>query len=95
MYERRYYIYILTNHSGTLYVGVTKDVLTRKEQHQNKLNKGFTEKYNVHKLIYYEVYQYIEEAILREKQLKNWNISKKLMLIRKVNPTFKEVEVTD
>ncbi|HSW89146.1 MAG TPA: GIY-YIG nuclease family protein [Candidatus Saccharimonadales bacterium] len=93
--EKRYYVYILTNNSGTLYIGVTRNLDARNTQHKDKVNKGFTEKYNISKLIYYEVYQYIGDAIMREKQLKNWNRTKKLNLIRKINPTFKEIEIVD
>jgi putative endonuclease len=78
-----------------LYIGVTRDVVARQQQHKDKINEGFTATYNIHKLIYYEIYQYIEEAITREKQLKNWNRNKKLALIRKKNPKFEELEVID
>jgi putative endonuclease len=88
----RFYVYILTNKSGTLYVGISKDVEVRQWQHGNKTNKdSFTAKYNINKLIYYEEYQFVEEAILREKQLKNWNRKKKLNLIKNMNPTFEDL----
>ena len=65
-------------------------------EHKNKEDKkSFTAKYNINKLIYYEVYQYIEHAILREKQLKGWSRSKKLALIRKMNPTFEDLLQTN
>src|SRR5436189_159887 len=95
MREYRFYVYILTNKSGTLYTGMTKDVEIRQWQHENKINNGFTAKYNIDKLIYYEEYQYVEEAILREKQIKNWNRKKKLALIRKMNPTFEDLLQTN
>lgn len=83
-----YYVYIMTNRSGTLYIGVTNNLLRRVLEHKQKLIKGFTEKYNINKLIYYEHYQYILNAISREKQLKHWNRKKKLWLINKYNPRW-------
>src|SRR5258708_6800643 len=85
----RFFVYIITNRSGTLYAGITKDAEIRVWQHENKINiNSFTAKYNINKLIYYEEYQYIEEAILREKQIKNWSRKKKLALVRTLNPKF-------
>jgi putative endonuclease len=82
-----YYIYILTNENNTvLYTGVTNDLVRRCNEHKNKLNKGFTEKYNVDKLIYYEVFDEIEFAIRREKQIKGYSRMKKDLLIDKLNP---------
>ena len=73
-----YYIYILTNNNNTvLYTGVTNDLVRRIHEHKNKLIKGFTEKYNVDKLVYYEVFDYIELAIRREKQIKGYSRVKK------------------
>ena len=81
-----YYIYILTNKNNTvLYTGVTNDLVRRCYEHKNKLVKGFTEKYNVDKLVYYEVFDYIDFAIKREKQIKGYSREKKDMLIDKVN----------
>lgn len=89
MKKYKFYIYILTNKSGTLYTGVSKNADARQGQHENKINRNsFTAKYNIHKLIYYEEHQYIENAILREKQIKNWNRKKKLDLIKTINPKF-------
>jgi len=82
-----YYIYILTNKNNTvLYTGVTNDLVRRCHEHKKKLVKGFTEKYNVDKLIYYEVFDYIDMAIQREKQIKGYSRVKKDALIEKVNP---------
>lgn len=89
--EKQYYIYILRNKSGNFYIGITNDLIRRLWEHKNKLVKGFTEKYNVDKLIYYEVYNDPENAISREKQLKNWNRKKKISLITKFNPRFEEI----
>ncbi len=81
------YIYILSNKTNsTLYIGVTSDLIKRIWQHKQKLTEGFTQKYNVDKLVYYEQYENIQEAILREKQLKGGSRKKKVELIEKVNP---------
>lgn len=89
--DKTYYVYILRNRSGNFYVGVTNNLTKRVWQHKNKVVKGFTEKYNIDKLIYYEGYGDPETAITREKQLKNWNRKKKIMLIVKMNPKFEEI----
>ncbi len=82
-----YYIYILANKSNSvLYTGVTNDLVRRCHEHKTKLIKGFTEKYNVDKLIYYEVFDYIDLAIKREKQIKGYSRKKKDMLVEKFNP---------
>lgn len=92
---KSYYVYVLTNKSGTLYIGITSNLIKRLWEHKNKVVKGFTEKYNINKLIYYEVYQDVYQAVLREKQLKNWNRSKKLSLIRGTNPKFEELIINE
>ena len=87
-----YYIYILTNKSNTvLYTGVTNDLVRRIHEHKNKLIKGFTERYNVDKLVYYEVFDFIELAIKREKQIKGYSRSKKNSLIDQKNPARNEL----
>lgn len=87
-----YYIYILSNTPNTvLYVGVTRDLYKRMYQHQNKLIKGFTTRYNVSKLIYYEEYKNINEALVREKQLKGWKREWKVSLVLTVNPKFRDL----
>ena len=87
-----YYIYILSNkNNNVLYTGVTNDLVRRCYEHKNKLLKGFTEKYNVDKLIYYEIFDHIEMAILREKQIKGYSRKKKDLLIDKVNPEKNEL----
>lgn len=88
---KTYYVYILRNHSGNFYIGVTSNLIKRVWEHKNKFVKGFTEKYNIDKLIYYEIYNDPETAIAREKQLKNWNRKKKILLIIKMNPKFEEI----
>ena len=87
-----YFVYILTNqYNTTFYIGVTNDLLKRVYQHKNKIFEGFTSKYNVNKLIYFEQTESIEEAIFREKQLKKYKRNKKIALITNSNPTYKDL----
>lgn len=82
--KKNYYIYILTNKRKTvLYVGVSDNLVKRVWQHKNKVVKGFTEKYNIDKLVYYEIFENPEEAIKREKQLKGGSRNDKVTLINK------------
>jgi putative endonuclease len=83
------YTYILGSHTGTLYIGVTSDIYTRILQHRNGVFEGFSKTYGCTRLLYYEQFAEIGNAIAREKQLKGWRREKKLNLIRKCNPTFK------
>jgi len=86
------YVYILTNEYNTvLYVGVTSDLIKRIYEHKGKFVEGFTKKYNLSKLVYYEVAGDIESAILREKQLKKWHRQWKINLIKESNPKFEEL----
>ena len=85
---KSYYVYILSSPAGTLYIGFTNDLIRRVYEHKEKLVEGFTEKYDVHRLIYYEEYGDVNEARDRERQLKGWRRKKKLDLIRTVNPKF-------
>ena len=89
--SHQYYIYILRSTSGVFYIGVTNNLVKRVWEHKNKVVKGFTQKYNIDKLIYYEIYNDVETAILREKQLKNWNREKKIRLISKMNSKLEEI----
>lgn len=91
MREYSYYVYIMTNKSNTLYVGVTDNIERRLWEHKNKLVKGFTNKYNINKLIYLEEYNDITEAIYREKQIKGWAREKKMELIKTQNPEFNDL----
>jgi putative endonuclease len=89
MSEKEYYLYILaTKKYGALYTGVTGDLLTRISVHKNDLVEGFTKKYEIHKLVYFEIHTDIHEAILREKQIKKWRREWKINLIEKVNPLW-------
>jgi len=77
--------------NGTLYIGVTNDLIRRVYEHKNKINKGFTSRYDVIKLVYFEEYGYPAEAIYREKQLKKWKRKWKLDLIEKENPKWNDL----
>ncbi|MBI2326412.1 GIY-YIG nuclease family protein [Candidatus Collierbacteria bacterium] len=89
---KRYFIYILASYkNGTLYIGITGDLRTRVSLHQADLIKGFTEKYTVHSLVYFEEYNNPTEAIAREKQLKKWNRKWKIELIEKTNPDWSDL----
>jgi putative endonuclease len=80
-----YYVYIVTNRSHTLYIGVTNDLERRVYEHRTKKIKGFTSRYNINRLVYYETFRHIESAIEREKQLKGWLRIKKIQLIESKN----------
>ena len=87
-----YFVYIITNkHNSTYYIGVTNNLERRIYEHKNKLIEGFSKKYNLFKLIYYENYNNINSAIRREKQLKNWHRDWKINLIKTINPNLKEL----
>ena len=85
---KRYYVYIMANRSRTLYTGVTNDLERRVFEHKNKLVSGFTEKYNVNRLVFYEETSDINAAITREKQIKGWRRARKIELIESVNPEW-------
>ena len=89
--SKEYYVYIMTNKSRTLYTGVTGDLMRRVYEHKNKLIKGFTSKYNIQYLVYYETTSSIESAIEREKQIKGWLRAKKIALIDLINPKWKDL----
>lgn len=92
------YIYILTNTiNSVLYIGVTSDIITRVYSHKHKLTGGFTKRYNVNKLVYFEQFDDIFSAISREKQLKGGSRKQKIDLITRDNPTFRDLydEITD
>ncbi len=87
-----YYVYLLTNRNdAVMYVGVTNDLKRRIIEHRSGLIEGFTKKYHVHKLVYYETFRNINNAIKREKQLKGWVREKKNRLVESVNPQWKDL----
>ena len=88
-----YYVYILSNASRTLYVGVTNDLERRVCQHKEKRIEGFTKKYNVTWLVYYEQTRDVEAAILREKQIKGWRRAKKVELIESCNLGWRDLSI--
>ena len=89
--ERLYYVYIMTNGSRNLYVGVTNDLVRRVYQHKQKLVDGFTKRYNLTWLAYHEQTSNIESAITREKEIKAWRRSKKNQLIESFNPRWRDL----
>ena len=92
MEERQYYVYIMTNKRNTvLYTGITNDLKRRVYEHKTKLVKGFTKKYNINKLIYYEISRNVESAILREKQIKGGPRAKKIQLVNGINSRWKDL----
>ena len=91
--DRQYYVYIMTNRVRTLYVGVTNDLVRRVYEHKRKLVPGFTTKYNLTWLAYYEQTSDISSAIAREKQIKSWRRSKKVELIEAMNPRWKDLSL--
>lgn len=94
MYLKSYYVYILTNSYNTVfYTGITNNLIRRTYEHKNKLIEGFTKKYNIWKLVYFEEYNNIGTALSREKQLKDFRREKKLNLIIQLNPTLKELQL--
>ena len=89
---KQYFVYIMTNISNTvLYTGITNDLIRRVYEHKNKLMEGFTKKYNVTKLVYYEIFNDPQTAIGREKSIKNLLRAKKIALIKSMNPLFKDI----
>jgi putative endonuclease len=91
MNERRYSVYIMASRSHNLYIGVTNSIVRRVREHKNHTFDGFTARYNVDKLVWYETYPYIRTAIAREKQLKRWVREKKIQLIEEMNPTWQDL----
>ncbi len=88
----KFYVYILASKKrGTLYIGVTNNLERRIYEHKNNIIKGFTSKYKVYNLVYYEGFDYIDQAIAREKAMKFWKRNWKIELIEKVNPDWKDL----
>ena len=88
---RTYYVYILASATRTLYTGMTNDLTRRIREHTSKSGSGFTVRYNVNRLVYYEVFGDVRDAIKREKQIKGWRRSKKIELIETHNPNWEEL----
>ncbi len=92
--RKKYYIYIITNkYKSVFYTGVTNDLKRRIFKHKNKLIEGFSKKYNINTLVYYEEYHDINEAIEREKQVKDYRREKKLELVKSINRDVKDIEL--
>jgi putative endonuclease len=88
----QYYVYILASRrNGTLYVGVTSDLIKRVHEHKSDLADGFTKKYAVHDLVYYEMVDDVDTAIAREKQIKKWNRAWKVSKIERMNPDWRDL----
>ena len=86
--EKRYYVYIMASRSLTLYTGVTGDIYHRALQHKAGEIEGFTKKYQIDRLVYYETFKYVNNALAREKQIKAWTRAKRLALIKTMNPAW-------
>ncbi len=89
---KKYYVYIMTNNSGTLYIGMTNDLRKRIAQHKEMHNQGFTQRYKITKLIYFEEFDDVRYAIERETRLKTWSRKKKVDLIATMNPNWEEID---
>ena len=86
-----YFVYILASRSKTLYIGVTNSLIRRIHEHKDKKYNGYTAKYNIDRLVYFEQFAYIDNAIAREKQLKTWLRPRKVELIQTSNPTWEDL----
>ncbi|MGO9124582.1 MAG: GIY-YIG nuclease family protein [Terriglobales bacterium] len=89
--ERRYYVYIMASRSLNLYTGITGNLFRRALEHKHGVENGFTKRYNINRLVYYEVFKYVINAIAREMQIKAWRRAKRLALIKTVNPTWQDL----
>jgi putative endonuclease len=90
MREKRYYVYIMASKSRTLYVGVTGSLMSRTLQHKSR-EAGFTVRYQIDRLVYFETFRYVNNAIAREKEIKAWRREKKMALIATTNPTWEDL----
>ena len=88
---KTFYVYILTNRSGTLYIGMTSDPVARIYQHRTRAYPGFTSKYHINRLVLIEEYSRSDDAIAHERQLKRWSRQKKVTLIERTNPTWRDL----
>ena len=89
--ERRYFVYIMASRSLNFYTGITNDVYRRALEHKRGRIEGFTKKYHINRLVYYETFKYVGNAIAREKQIKAWTRAKRIALIRTMNPTWQDL----
>jgi len=89
--ERRYFVYVMASRSLTLYTGVTDSIYRRALEHKSGKIDGFTKKYSINRLVYYETFKYIGNAIAREKQVKAWTRAKRIALIKSLNPTWQDL----
>jgi len=89
--NKQFFTYIMANERPTLYTGMTNDLVKRVYQHKNEVTEGFTKKYHIHKLVYYEASESALGAIVREKQIKDMNRNDKIKLIEIKNPTFRDL----
>ena len=90
-YEKHYYVYILASLSGTFYIGITNNLERRMVEHKEGLVPGFSKQYSVDRLVYFEIYSDVRNAIHREKQLKGWRREKKIALIESLNPSWRSL----
>jgi putative endonuclease len=89
--EHCYFVYVVASRSHNFYVGVTNDIERRVRQHKEPMFEGFTSKYNVNRLVWYQTFRFIQDAIAREKQIKNWRRKKKIALIESMNSTWQDL----
>jgi len=90
---KQYYVYILSGYTRTLYIGVTNDIKRRIVEHKEKLIEGFTKMYNIDRLVYFDTFREVNDALAREKQLKKWSRKKKIELIERDNPQWKDLSL--
>ena len=89
--QKRYYVYIMASRSLNLYTGVTNDIYNRALDHKESLIDGFTKRYKINRLVYYETFEHVGNAIQREKQIKSWTRAKRITLIRSQNPEWSDL----
>jgi putative endonuclease len=89
--DKRYYVYIMASKSRVIYVGVTGSLMSRALKHKSCAVEGFTKRYNATRLVYYEVFQYVNNVIARETEIKKWRREKKVALIERSNPTWEDL----
>ncbi len=93
--QNSYYVYMLANNrNGTIYTGVTNDLVRRIYEHKNKLIRGFTEKHTIDKLVYFEETGDVQSALAREKEIKHWKRAWRIALIEKDNPQWKDISLS-